>query len=95
MPQARGEAVMSGIEVAVAMAILFAFAMGVVIGVVSIVSIASRREDRLYSLWGAAPDAACQGARRLMGVWVCGERPDRAFPGRSRGGSALGQEPYR
>lgn len=86
---------MSGIEVAAAMTILFAFAMGIAIGVVLIVSIASRREDRLYSLWDVAPDAACRGARRLMGVWVCGERPDRAFPGRDWDGSALGQEPYR
>jgi len=70
---------MSVIEVAAAMGILSAFVMGIVIGIVLIVSIASRREERRFSLWEKAPDAACQGARRLLGVWVRGERPARAF----------------
>jgi hypothetical protein len=76
---ADGEASMSVTEVAAAMGILFALGMGIVIGIVFIVSIASRREERLFSLWGKAPDPACQGARRLLGVWVRGERPERAF----------------
>jgi len=63
---------MSGIEVAVAMALLIAFTGGVVIGVVVLVSVASRREDRLYTLTGEAPDAVCRGARRLIGVWSSG-----------------------
>ena len=67
---------MSGVEVVAAMGILFAFGIGIVIGVVVIASIASRREDRLYSLWGEAPDAACQGVRRLVGIYVLGDRPD-------------------
>ena len=67
---------MSGVEVVAAMVILFAFAIGIVIGVVLIASIASRREDRLYSLWGEAPDAACLGVRRLVGIYVRGDRPD-------------------
>ena len=70
---------MSVLEVAAAMGILFALGMGIVIGIVLIVSFASRREDRLYSLWGEAPDPACRGARRLLGVWVRGARPERAF----------------
>lgn len=70
---------MSSIEVAAGMGILGVFILGIAIGIVLIVSFASRREDRLYSLWGAAPDPACQGARRLLGVWVRGARPDRAF----------------
>lgn len=85
---------MSGIEVVTAMVILFAFAIGIVLGVVLIVSIASRREDRFFSLWGKAPDAACQGARRLLGVWVRGDRPDQG----SRFGendSKIGQEQLR
>ena len=86
---------MSGIEVAAAMGILFAFVIGIVIGVVLIISIASRREDRLFSLWGEAPDAACQGARRLVGVWVRGDRPGREIRGRDRVDGALGQESYR
>ena len=70
---------MSSVEVAAGLGILGVFILGIVIGIVLIVSFASRREDRLYSLWGKAPDPACQGARRLLGVWVRGARPDRAF----------------
>ena len=70
---------MSVLEVAAAMGILFALGMGIVIGIVVIVSIASRREERLFSLWDKAPDATCQGSRRLLGVWVRGARPERAF----------------
>ena len=70
---------MSSIEVAVGMGILGFFILGIAIGIVLVVSFASRREDRRYSLWGKAPDPACQGARRLLGVWVRGARPDRAF----------------
>jgi len=70
---------MSVIEVAAAVGIFCAFAMGIVIGIVVIVSIASRKEEHLFSLWDKAPDAACAGARRLLGVWVLGARPDRAF----------------
>ncbi len=61
---------MSGIQVVVAIFLLIAFLSGAVIGVVVVVSIASRREDRLYSLVGEAPDAVCRGARRFMGVWT-------------------------
>ena len=65
---------MTGFGVVAGVVALF-FALGIVL----VVSFASRREDRLYSLWGKAPDPACQGARRLLGVWVRGERPERAF----------------
>jgi hypothetical protein len=71
------EASMSGIEVVVAIFLLIAFISGAVIGVVVIVSVASRREDRLYSLAGEAPDAMCRGARRFMGVWATGDWPSR------------------
>lgn len=84
---------MSGTEVVAAMGILFALAMGIVIGIVLIVSLASRREDQLFSLWGKAPDAACQGARRLLGVWVQGDRPDRTP--RLREDDMVRQEPLR
>jgi hypothetical protein len=70
---------MSSMEVAAGMGILGIFILGIAIGIVLIVSFASRREDRLYSLWGKAPDPACKGARRLLGVWVRGARPERAF----------------
>jgi hypothetical protein len=70
---------MSSIEVAAGIGILGIFVLGIVIGIVLVVSFASRREDRRFSLWGKAPDPACQGARRLLGVWVRGARPERAF----------------
>jgi hypothetical protein len=70
---------MSSMEMAVGIGILGVFVLGVVIGIVLVVSLASRREDRRFSLWGDAPDPACWGARRLLGVWVRGARPDRAF----------------
>jgi hypothetical protein len=71
---------MSGIEVAVAMILLIAFIGGVVMGVVVLVSVASRREDRRYTLTGEAPDAVCRGARRLIGVWTHGGWPSDPMP---------------
>lgn len=82
---------MSGIEIVAAMGILFAFAIGIVMGVALMVSVASRREDRLFSLWGEAPDAACQGARRLVGLWVRGEKPDQEHRTRGEDDGALGR----
>lgn len=74
---------MSGLEAAVAIFLLIAFFGGVVIGVVVIVSIASRREDRMFSLTGDAPDAVCRGARRFTGVWTRGGWPtERGAVGR-------------
>jgi hypothetical protein len=49
----------------VAYLILAVFLGGVTLGVVAMVAVAVRREDRLYSLSGAAPSAAARGARRL------------------------------
>lgn len=82
---------MSGIEIAAAMGVLFAFAIGIVIGVVLIVSVASRREDSQFSLWGEAPDPACRGARRLVGLWVLGDRPDRELRRRDEDGALGGR----
>ena len=56
---------MSGSAAAVAYLILAVFFGGVTLGVVAMVAIAVRREDRLYSLSGAAPGAAARGARWL------------------------------
>jgi len=50
---------------AVAYLILAVFLGGVTLGVVAVVAVAVRREDRLYSLDGAAPGAAARGARWL------------------------------
>jgi hypothetical protein len=71
---------MSGLEGAVAIFLLIAFISGAVIGVVLIVSVASRREDRLYSLTDEAPDAVCRGARRVIGVWTIGGWPTGQAP---------------
>jgi len=45
--------------------ILAVFLGGVALGVVAMVAVAVRKEDRLYSLSGAAPGAAARGARWL------------------------------
>jgi hypothetical protein len=55
-----------------AIILLAGFLGGVTIGVIVIVSAASRHEDRNYSLDRDAPNAACRGARRFNRVWVLG-----------------------
>jgi hypothetical protein len=62
-----GEAVVGGSAATVAYLILAVFLGGVAIGVVAMVAVAVRREDRYFSLSGAAPGAAARGARRLTG----------------------------
>jgi hypothetical protein len=74
---------MGGTEVVAATAILFAFAVGIIIGVVLVISLASVFEDLNMSLWGSAPNAACRGARRLMGATALGGRPFGGFPDRN------------
>ena len=49
----------------VAYLILAVFLGGVTLGIIAMVAVAVRREDRLYSLSGAAPGAAARGARWL------------------------------
>jgi hypothetical protein len=56
---------MGGSAAAVAYLILAVFLAGVTLGVVAMVAIAVKREDRLYSLSGVAPGAAARGARWL------------------------------
>jgi hypothetical protein len=60
-----GEAVMNGNAASVAYLILAVFLGGVAVGVVAMVAVAIRKEDRQFSLSGAAPGAAARGARRL------------------------------
>jgi hypothetical protein len=67
---------MNGVEATVAIAILAFFLGGIVFGVLVIVSMASKREDRRRSLSGAAPDLAAQAARTLLRV---GRRGDRVW----------------
>lgn len=73
---------MSGLDVGVAILLLIAFIAGIAGGLVLVVSVASRREDRLHSLTGAAPGPACRGARRLVGAGVLG---DHFFSAHARG----------
>ena len=56
-----------------AILLLAGFLGGVMVGIIVIVSAASRREDTHYSLDREAPDAACRGARRLNQAWIRGE----------------------
>jgi hypothetical protein len=56
---------MSGSAASVAYLILAVFLGGIALGVVAMVAVAVRKEDRLFSLSGAAPSAATRGARWL------------------------------
>lgn len=58
------EAIMAGVVV-VAVAVFIA---GMVMGVIAVVAIAVRREDRSYTLAGEAPDRLSRTTRRLTGV---------------------------
>ena len=59
------ETLMDHIVVAVATGMSLVFGVGVIAGVIAMVAIAIRREDRLRSL---TPRPAARGARRLNGV---------------------------
>ena len=52
----------------VVMAVGLSLGAGLVIGIIAIVALAVRREDRQYSLTRQAPGAAARGVRRLTGV---------------------------
>jgi len=65
---------MGGVGAVVAIMVLVGFLGGIMAGIILIVSVASRREDRRYSLTSKAPDATCRGARWLTGARVCGDR---------------------
>ena len=58
------EAVMAGVVV-VAVAV---FLGGMVLGVIAVIAISVRREDRHYTLAGAAPDRLSRNTRRLTGL---------------------------
>ena len=89
---------MGGIDIGeVAILILIVFIAGAMGDVILIVSFASLREDRRYSLTGDAPDSACAGARRLTGARVRGDRfVSSGLRGGENGGEdTQGQEPDR
>jgi uncharacterized membrane protein YciS (DUF1049 family) len=54
--------------VAVAIGMALVFAVGVVLGFLVTISMASNREVRLGTLTRQAPDAAARGARRCYGL---------------------------
>lgn len=56
---------MAGSGIVVAIVILVVFLGGGVIGLIAMVAVAVRREERLFSLSGDAPDAVTKGTRRL------------------------------
>jgi uncharacterized membrane protein len=59
------EFVMAGVVVAVTVPL---FLGGVVTGIIAVLALAIRREDRRYSLAVEAPDRLSRNARRLTGV---------------------------
>ena len=56
---------MAGVVVAIAISV---FLGGLVTGVIAVVAIAVRREDRCYSLASDAPDRLSGNTRRLTGL---------------------------
>ena len=52
----------------IVVAIGLSLGTGLVIGIIAIVAMAVRREDRQFSLTRQAPGAAARGVRRLTGV---------------------------
>jgi hypothetical protein len=54
---------MAGVVVAVAV-----FLGGIVVGVIAVVAVAVRREDRCYTLAGEAPGRLARSTRRLTGL---------------------------
>ena len=71
MPSTVGrgaEADVDRIMVAVAIGMALVFGTGILVGVIAMVSMAIRREDKRGSLTGEAPGVLARGARRLNGV---------------------------
>jgi hypothetical protein len=59
---------MDRIMLAVAIGMVLVFGTGFLGGIIAMVAVAVRREDRSHSLTGAPPGAAARGVRRLVGV---------------------------
>ncbi|MBV9856801.1 MAG: hypothetical protein JOY82_20170 [Streptosporangiaceae bacterium] len=57
---------MNGMQAALAIATLATFLIGVMLGVVAVVSVVSMREDRRGTFPGEAPDETARGVRRLI-----------------------------
>lgn len=59
------EAIMAGVVIVSAVSVFLA---GLVLGVIAVIAIAVRREDRRYTLAVEAPDRLSRGTRLLTGV---------------------------
>jgi hypothetical protein len=59
---------MDRIMVAMAIGMALVFGTGILVGVIAMVSLAIRREDKLGTLTRQPPGAMARGARRLNGV---------------------------
>lgn len=71
---------MEHIVVAVGIGMALAFGAGVVLGIMMMVSMAVRREDRRYTLTGPPPDVAARGVRRLTRLGLRDIIPPEARP---------------
>ena len=97
---------MSFIEQLSAIALLIDFLFGVMFGLVGSASLASRREDRDYSLVHAPPDLLREGVRAIQGVYTrgdswasdarrCAGPGDDGWRGGNDGSGSQGQETER
>jgi NhaP-type Na+/H+ or K+/H+ antiporter len=59
------EVIMFGVVVTIAISV---FLGGVMVGVLAVMAVAIRREDRRHTLVGEAPDRLSRNARRLTGM---------------------------
>jgi hypothetical protein len=64
----RGTKVLEAIMASVVVVAVAVFIAGVVMGVIAVIAIAVRREDRRYTLAVDAPDRLSRTTRRLTGV---------------------------
>jgi hypothetical protein len=64
----RGTEVLEAIMAGVVVVAIAVFVAGAVMGVIAVVAIAVRREDRRYTLAVDAPDRLSRSTRRLTGV---------------------------
>jgi hypothetical protein len=81
---AQREVAMAGSSAGLVIVMLAVFLGGIVLGVVGVVSVAIRREERRLTLFSAAPGAMALGARHLTGLAGRGI----TVPQRSRGQQA-------
>jgi hypothetical protein len=59
---------MDRIMVAMAIGAGLVFGIGVLIGIMTMIAMAVRKEDRLHTLTSAPPSAMARGVRRMAGV---------------------------